>query len=67
MQQFPCKGCTERWTDEHTNCHATCKKYLEAAMANEEQRNKIYNEKRKEEAIKSVRSGYGEYTYYKRK
>lgn len=23
-----CKGCTERYVTEHSNCHATCEKYL---------------------------------------
>ncbi len=24
-----CKGCTERYVTEHSNCHATCKKYID--------------------------------------
>ncbi len=23
-----CKGCTERYVTEHSNCHATCERYL---------------------------------------
>lgn len=30
----PCKGCKDR----HTNCHTTCKKYIEFTKANAEHR-----------------------------
>ena len=23
----PCKGCQDRWVNEHGTCHATCSKY----------------------------------------
>lgn len=30
----PCYGCTERWVNEVTNCHPTCKRYAEFQAMN---------------------------------
>ena len=42
-----CKGCTERYVTEHSNCHATCEKYLKW----QEERQKVLIEKHKEKEL----------------
>lgn len=40
-----CYGCQERWVNDTTNCHGTCPKYLAAAKKNEEEKERIRQEK----------------------
>ena len=42
-----CKGCTERYVTEHSNCHATCEKYLKW----QEERQRVLIEKHKEKEL----------------
>ena len=28
FEQAPCYGCKDRWTNDETNCHPTCEKWL---------------------------------------
>ena len=42
-----CKGCTDRYVTEHSNCHATCEKYLKW----QEERQRILIEKHKEKEL----------------
>ena len=42
-----CKGCTDRYVTEHSNCHATCEKYLKW----QEERQKVLIEKHKEKEL----------------
>ena len=51
MAKYSCKGCTERWVSETTNCHATCKNYLKEAQKNEEEREHIHKIKKRENDV----------------
>ena len=33
-----CNGCTERWVNDTTNCHASCQKYLKEVENNEREK-----------------------------
>ena len=52
----PCHGCTKRWVDveHHTNCHATCKEYLQSRVEQDEKLVRIYKEKECERGLNSV-------------
>lgn len=41
MAKFSCNGCPDRYVTETSNCHVTCKKYLEEVRKNEEEKERI--------------------------
>ena len=55
MKNYSCKDCPDRYVTEHSNCHATCKDYLDASKQRREELDRI-------KKIKDTgQSGYGSY------
>ena len=53
-----CKGCTERYVTEHSNCHATCKDYLDASKQRREELDRIKKIKDTDRAVTEVTKDY---------
>ena len=52
-----CNGCTERWVNDTTNCHASCPQYLKEVENNEREKEIIRREKEINNAYQSIMRG----------
>ena len=52
----PCKDYTERYVTSGSNCHATCKRYLEWEKERKEELEAKYKAKRVDDAIIEMRN-----------
>ena len=57
MKNPPCgKNCPDRYVTQHSNCHATCKRYLEWEKERKEELEVKYKAKRVDDAIIEMRN-----------
>lgn len=41
MKDYSCKDCPDRYVTDHSNCHATCEKYLKASRERREELDRV--------------------------
>lgn len=50
----PCKDCTDRWVSESSNCHVSCKRYIEWAAYIKEYNRKESEQRRNAKAFDEI-------------
>lgn len=58
MKNYSCKDCPDRYVTEHSNCHATCKDYLDASKQRREELDRIKKIKETDRAVTEVTKDY---------